>query len=234
MSAASPLDVPLYLERLEVGAMQNWAYLIGSRAKRQCLVVDPAWDVAAILRKAEQDGMEVVGALVSHWHPDHVGGDLFGHDIEGLATLLTKKSVPIHVNRHELEGVAKVTGVSKKDLVGHDGGEKVDVGDVAISLLHTPGHTPGSQCFLCHGHLLSGDTLFIRGCGRVDLPGGDSEQMWKSLHTVLKRLPPATQLHPGHHYGPIAESTIGEEARENPYLNAPTLADWHGMMGRGY
>jgi len=231
---APPTEGPLYLRRIPIGAMQNNAFLIGSRSQRQCLAVDPAWDVDAILRAAEEDGMEVVGALATHWHPDHVGGDLFGHDIEGLATLLERKSVPIHVNRHEADEVARVTGVSKKDLVAHDGGDRIEVGDVAIQLLHTPGHTPGSQCFLCHGHLLSGDTLFIRGCGRVDLPGGDAEQMWKSLNLVLKRLPPETVLHPGHHYGPLDESTIGEEARENPSMNAPRMEDWLGRMSRGF
>jgi len=225
---------PLYLERMLVGAMQNWTYLVGSRARRQCLVVDPAWDVDAILRRAQADGMEVVGALATHWHPDHVGGDLFGHDIEGLRKLLERKSVPIHVNRHELEGVAQVAGVTKKDLVGHDGGDVLLVGDVSIKLLHTPGHTPGSQCFLSHGHLISGDTLFIRGCGRVDLPGGDAEQMWKSLNLVLKKLPPETKLHPGHQYGPIDDSTIADEARENPSMNAPRMEDWLGMMRRGF
>jgi glyoxylase-like metal-dependent hydrolase (beta-lactamase superfamily II) len=232
--AAGAATGPLYLRRVQLGVMQNWVYLVGSAAKRRCVVVDPAWNVDAIFRQAEQDGVEIVGALVTHWHPDHVGGDLFGHDIEGLAKLLERQALPIHVNRHELDGVAQVAGVSKGDLVGHDGGDAVEVDDVTIRLLHTPGHTPGSQCFLCHGHLLSGDTLFIRSCGRVDLPGGNAEQMWKSLNTVLKRLPPETVLHPGHQYGPIDASTIGEEARLNPAMNAPRLEDWLGMMGRGF
>jgi len=216
--SASPPPGPLYLERLEVGVMQNWAYLVGSRAKRQCLVVDPAWNIDAILRKAAQDGMEVVGALVSHWHPDHVGGDLFGHDIEGLATLLTKKSVPIHVNRLELEEVAKVTGVSTKDLVGHDGGDRVEVGDVAISLLHTPGHTPGSQCFLCAGHLLSGDTLFIRGCGRTDFQQGDARALYRAVREQIFSLPDRCLVYPGHDYRGLTVTSVGEEKLYNPRL----------------
>ncbi len=234
MSRQQPTDDPLYLRRLLVGAMQNYVYLVGSKATRECFVVDPAWEVDRILREAEQDGMTVVGALATHYHQDHVGGDLFGHDIEGLARLLERRNVPIHVNQHEKQGVAQVTGLSERDLVAHSGGDEIEVGDVKLKLLHTPGHTPGSQCFLAHGHLISGDTLFIRGCGRTDLPGGDPEQMWKSLNVVLKRLPPETVLHPGHQYGPIDASTIGEEARENPYLNVPKLQDWLSMMGRGY
>ncbi len=225
-------DGDLYLRRLQLGVMQNYVYLLGSRAKRECLVVDPAWNVASALAAAEADGMKVVGALATHWHPDHVGGDLFGHTIEGLPELLAKRDVPIHVQRAEADGIAKVTGVPLTQLVVHDGGDEIAVGDVKVKLLHTPGHTPGSQCFLCRGHLISGDTLFIRGCGRVDLPGGDSATMWKTLTGVLAKLPASTVLHPGHQYGPIDQSTIGDELRENAYLQAPTLDDWFAMMGR--
>jgi hydroxyacylglutathione hydrolase len=232
MTPTAAEESGLYLKPLLLGTMENWVYLVGSRAKRECVVVDPAWNVAAALDAAAADGMRVVGALATHWHPDHVGGDLFGHTIEGLAELLAKVDVPIHVQRAEAAGIAEVTGLSPKQLVTHDGGDEIEVGDVRIKLLHTPGHTPGSQCFLCHGHLISGDTLFIRGCGRTDLPGGDPEQMWKTLHGVLRKLPPDTVLHPGHRYGPIERSTIGEEARENPYLNVPSLDDWLRMMGR--
>lgn len=214
--------------------MQNYVYLIGSKTTRECLVVDPAWNIDAILREADNDGMKVIGALATHYHQDHVGGDLFGHDIEGLARLLERRAVPIHVNEREKAGIAEVAGVAAKDLTAHSGGDEIAVGDVKIKLLHTPGHTPGSQCFLAHGNLISGDTLFFRGCGRVDLPGGDPAQMWKSLNDVLKKLPAETELHPGHQYGPVEKSTLGEESRENPYLNVPTLDDWLGMMGRGY
>ena len=232
MTPTAAEESGLYLKPLLLGTMENWVYLVGSRAKRECVVVDPAWNVAAALDAAAADGMKVVGALATHWHPDHVGGDLFGHTIEGLAELLAKVDVPIHVQRAEAAGIAETTGLPVKQLVAHDGGDEIAVGDVRIKLLHTPGHTPGSQCFLCHGHLISGDTLFIRGCGRTDLPGGDPEQMWKTLHGVLRKLPPDTVLHPGHRYGPIDRSTIGEEARENPYLNVPSLDDWLRMMGR--
>jgi glyoxylase-like metal-dependent hydrolase (beta-lactamase superfamily II) len=222
----------LYLRRLQLGLMQNYVYLVGSRAKRECLVVDPAWNVGAALSAAEHDDMKVVGALATHWHPDHVGGDLFGHTIEGLPELLARQDVPVHVQRAEAAGIAKVTGIAPRHLVVHDGGDEIAIGDVKVKLLHTPGHTPGSQCFLCRGHLISGDTLFIRGCGRVDLPGGDSETMWRTLTGVLAKLPADTVLHPGHQYGPIDHSTIGDELRENPCLNVPRLEDWFGMMGR--
>ncbi len=214
-------DGDLYLRRLQLGVMQNYVYLLGSRAKRECLVVDPAWNVASALAAAEADGMKVVGALATHWHPDHVGGDLFGHTIEGLPELLAKRDVPIHVQRAEADGIAKVTGVPLTQLVVHDGGDEIAVGDVKVKLLHTPGHTPGSQCFLCRGHLISGDTLFIRGCGRVDLPGGDSATMWKTLTGVLAKLPASTVLHPGHQYGPIDRRPSATNCARPPTCRRP-------------
>ena len=99
----------LYFVQQLVGDMQNFAYLIGSRSARQAFVVDPAWDVTGLLDRAAQDGVEVVGALVTHYHQDHVGGEIFGQRIEGLARLLELSPMPIHVNKHEAKGVMQVT-----------------------------------------------------------------------------------------------------------------------------
>jgi glyoxylase-like metal-dependent hydrolase (beta-lactamase superfamily II) len=106
------------------------------------------------------------------------------------------------------------------------------VGNIGIKLLHTPGHTPGSQCFLVESRLVSGDTLFIGGCGRVDLPGGDAEQMYHSLTQVLGRLPGETRLYPGHDYSDKPVSTIADELRDNYYLRIGSLEDWMGLMAR--
>ena len=172
----------LYFEQIAVGQMANFAYLLGSRSSREALLVDPAWSVDALLDKAESDAMQVVGALVTHYHQDHVGGSIFGMDIEGLARLLERKPVPIHVNEHEAEGLRQVTGASESDLVRRQGGDVIELGGIRVRLLHTPGHTPGSQCFLVEesgeaGRLVSGDTLFLGSCGRVDLPGANPEDM---------------------------------------------------------
>src|SRR5262245_15651029 len=146
--------------------MANFAYLVGSRSTREALVVDPAWSVDALLDRAAADGMRVVGALVTHYHQDHVGGRIFGFDIEGVARLLERAPVPIHVNEHEAEGTCRVTGASASDLVRHAAGDAIELGPLRVRLLHTPGHTPGSQCFLVEqpgapGRLVSGDTLFL-------------------------------------------------------------------------
>jgi len=215
-----------------IGAqMLNFVYLIGDRASRDCLVVDPAWDVRGILDAIEQAGMRLSGVLATHYHPDHVGGDLFGHRVEGLAELKSLRDVPVHVNRNEADGIRTLTGLSENDLVRHEGDDVVMAGKIPVRLIHTPGHTPGSQCFLVGEQaLVSGDTLFVAGCGRVDLPGGDSEEMYRTLTQRLSKLPDDVVLLPGHHYGHAPSSTIGEQRRENPFLQVRSLEEWRRLM----
>lgn len=212
--------------------MANFVYLVGDDVERMCMVVDPAWDVEGILDVVDRDDMMVVGALVTHYHPDHIGGNIFSHDIEGLARLLALRPVKIYVNEREAEGVKEVAGVSDTDLETVRGGDEVSIGKMNLRFLHTPGHTPGSQCFLAGSTLISGDTLFIRGCGRLDLPGGDPSQMYHSLTQVLAKLPDETLLYPGHDYSSKPVSSIGEEKRENYYLKVPNLETWNLLMNR--
>lgn len=225
----------LYFAQLPVGEMANLAYLIGSRSQRKAYVVDPAWNVDGLLDQAEIDEIEIVGALVTHYHQDHVGGEIFGLSIEGLGRLLERKPVPIHVNKHESQGLIQVTGVSESDLVIHEGGDRLELGGVGVRLIHTPGHTPGSQCFLVEerdqpDQLVSGDTLFLDGCGRVDLPGSDPAAMYRSLE-ALKQLPDSTTLFPGHLYSPEGHGSMGDQKRTNPYLRAASLEMFLGFMG---
>ncbi|MDJ0787809.1 MAG: MBL fold metallo-hydrolase [Myxococcota bacterium] len=226
----------LYFVQIAAGEMANLVYLVGSKETRECLLVDPAWNVDALVDQAEADGMTVKGALVTHYHQDHVGGSIFGMQIEGLDKLMARCPVPIHVNDHEAEGLKKVTGVSESDLVRHGGGDTLELGGTRIRLLHTPGHTPGSQCFLVedaagHSRLVSGDTLFLGSCGRVDLPGGDPEALYESLHGTLGKLGDETLLYPGHRYSSEPYSSLGDERRSNPYLRVSTLRDFLGFLG---
>src|SRR5262249_27977729 len=134
--------------------MVNFSYLIGDRATGEALIVDPAYGVGELVDQAEADSMRVVGVLATHHHPDHVGGSMMGFAIRGISELMGRISVPVHANRHEASLISKVTGLSQGDIVAHDGGDEVQVGDVRVELLHTPGHTPGSQCFLVEGMLV--------------------------------------------------------------------------------
>ena len=128
--------------------MANFVYLIGDDRTRECMVVDPAWDIRGIIDFVEQEEMQLTGALVTHYHPDHVGGEIFGHSIAGLSDLLALRPVKVHVNEAESEGIKVVTGLSDSDLEKHAAGSEVSIGGIKVKCLHTPGHTPGSQCFL--------------------------------------------------------------------------------------
>ena len=211
--------------------MVNFSYLIGDRTKGEALVVDPAYGVSELLDVAASDGLRVVGALVTHHHPDHVGGSLMGYRIEGIAELLGLQSMPVHAHREEAALVARVTGLPAGDVVAHDSGDRVAVGDVEIELLHTPGHTPGSQCFLVDGMLVAGDTLFLEGCGRTDLPGSDPEAMYESLQR-LSTLPDDTVVYPGHRYSVPSTATLAAVKEINMVFKPPTKEAWLAMFGR--
>jgi len=207
--------------------MQNFVYLIGDPATRECVVVDPAWEIDTIVRTAEADGMTIKGALVTHTHQDHVGGHLFGMNIPGVADLLERVPAKVYVHKAEREFLRGFGS----DLVKVEAGTELAVGRLALTFIHTPGHTPGSQCFLVDGRLISGDTLFIGACGRTDLPGGDPTELHFSLTQRLGKLPDETILLPGHNYGGPA-STIGEEKRQNPFMRF-ALGDFLRAMGGG-
>ena len=221
---------PLIVEQLEIGPMQNFVYVVGSRTTREVAIVDPAWDIDGLLEHIESQGYKPVAALVTHYHPDHVGGSLRGQGIQGVADLIGKRNTPIYVHKEEAAGVRKVTGVSDNDMVQVSSGDTMKIGEIEVEFLHTPGHTPGSQCFRIKNTLVSGDTLFIQGCGRVDLPGSDPDDMYHSLQH-LAALPDDTLLLPGHNYSDVSQATMGEMKQTNHYLRIPDIDMWRQMMG---
>ena len=221
----------LYFKQLAIGDMANYVYLIGDQAERKAVVVDPAWDIDAILEQLDKDDMELVGALATHYHPDHIGGDMMGHSIEGLDKLLEKRPVKIYIHKAEAPYVAQTTGLESSDYVAVDGETTLDVGKIPVRFLHTPGHTPGSQCFLVDGNVVSGDTLFIGACGRVDLPGSNPEDLYYSLKQKLSALPDDTVVYPGHNYATDSSSTIGAEKKSNVFMRFENLQQFLSMMG---
>ena len=209
---------PLYLKQLELGPMQNFIYLLGDPTTREAAVVDPGWEIPRLLDVLQQDGYRLTGVFVTHAHFDHV---------MGLGQLLNAADVPVYAHREE----ASALTVDPSNLKVMGDGDIVHVGSVPVTLMHTPGHTPGSQCFLVDGRLLSGDTLFIRACGRCDLPGGDPKQLFESLSGKLKKLDDQTVLYPGHNYAEVPTSTIADEKRRNPFLQLQTLEEFLHMVG---
>jgi glyoxylase-like metal-dependent hydrolase (beta-lactamase superfamily II) len=210
--------------------MRNFAYLIGDRETGDAVVVDPAYAANDLVDVLESDGMQLSGVLVTHHHPDHVGGTMMGFTLKGLAELMERQSVPVHVNSNEAQWVSRITGIPLSDLTSHEHGDKVSVGDVEIELLHTPGHTPGSQCFLLDGRLVAGDTLFLDGCGRTDFPGGDVDEMFRSLQQLAK-LPGDPTVFPGHWYSAEPSAPLEDVKRTNYVSRASNLDHWRMLMG---
>jgi glyoxylase-like metal-dependent hydrolase (beta-lactamase superfamily II) len=210
--------------------MRNFAYLIGDRETGDSVVVDPAYAAGDLLDTLEADGMRLSGVLVTHHHPDHVGGTMLGFTLKGLAELLERTWVPVHVNANETDWVSNVTGIARSELTGHQNGDTIRVGDIDIELLHTPGHTPGSQCFLVDGRLVAGDTLFLDGCGRTDFPGGDVDDMYRSLQR-LAQLSGDPIVFPGHWYSAEPSAPLAQVRRTNYVYRASNLDQWHMLMG---
>jgi hydroxyacylglutathione hydrolase len=208
--------------------MQNYVYLLGSLETRKVAVVDAAWQIDTILQTAAKDDVQITHAFVTHTHPDHVGGRFAGVEIAGLTELLNKCKAKVVVHKAEADALKEL---SPSDIIKSESGDKIDVGGVEIQLLHTPGHTPGSQCFLVEGRVVSGDTLFIDACGRVDFPGGNAEQMYYSLTQKLMALPDDTILFPGHNYARKTQDTLGEQKKTNPYLRFTSLKQFLAAMG---
>src|SRR5215813_398622 len=150
----------IYLKQMELGPMQNFVYLVGDPVARECVVVDPAWEIDTIVETIAADGMTLKGALVTHTHQDHVGGSLtewgMPGRIPGVEELLGRVPAKVYVHRAEREFLRG----GSSDLVRVEGGTALSVGRLSVTFIHTPGHTPGSQCFLVDGRLIAGDTLF--------------------------------------------------------------------------
>lgn len=220
----------LIIEQIQIGPMQNFTYIVGCKSTREVAIVDPAWDIDGLLNLLQERDYKLKAALVTHYHPDHCGGSFGQNTVDGVAELLAKDPVKIYTHKLEAEGLKKVTGISDSDMAKVDSGDKLNIGDIEVEFLHTPGHTPGSQCFRVKQTLVSGDTLFIDGCGRVDLPGSNSEDMYHSIRK-LAALPDDTLLLPGHNYSAVPHATMADTKARNPYMRISDLDNWKIMMG---
>lgn len=199
---------------MELGPMANFVYLIGDMETKECAVVDPGWDVPAILKAAE--GMNLDKIFITHGHPDHTNG---------VIELVEKKNCKIYIQKSEIE----FWKFQWPSVVMLNDGDIISVGKRTVRAIHTPGHTPGSQCLEVDGHLLTGDTLFVNNCGRVDLPGSNPAQMYESL-AKLRKLDEKTILLPGHNYASEPTSTIGQEKKSNPFLRFQSSQEFLSFM----
>lgn len=192
----------IQIEQLLVGPMLNFSYVLADADAGVCAAVDPGWDARAIVETATKRGWRIDKILLTHAHFDHANA---------LADLAMDTQATVYVHREERGDIGPGYPIETTE-----DGTEIALGGLSIACLHTPGHTSGSQCFLADGNIFTGDTLFIDGCGRVDLPGSNPRDMVHSLKRLAK-LPPETKVWPGHDYGGMT-STIGELVRTNPYL----------------
>ncbi|MGA7799666.1 MAG: MBL fold metallo-hydrolase [Gammaproteobacteria bacterium] len=197
---------PYSIHALELGPMENFIYLIHDHATDRAAVVDPAWEVPEVLALADRLGVRITDILLTHSHHDH---------INGIEEVLARHDAQLHLAKAE----ARFWGHHLDLPTLHHGGDGIAVGETEIQLLHTPGHTPGSACYRLGDDLITGDTLFVFGCGRCDLRGGDPEQMYETLKDLARDLPPDTVIHPGHNYADRATSTVAEQIEGNPFLH---------------
>ena len=201
------------IEAMELGPMENFIYIIHDHASNRAAVVDPAWNVAHILDRAEEKGVKITDILLSHSHADH---------INGVQEVLDVCDAEVHM----LKAEASFSGKFQEIATLHYGGDTIMLGETQIEVLHTPGHTPGSACFHIGGELITGDTMFVFGCGRCDLAGGDPNQMFDTLNKIKHNMPQDTVIHPGHNYGENEVSTLEEQVEGNPFLHFDNKTDF--------
>src|SRR4029078_5710109 len=195
--------------------LQNFCEILYCPETRVAAIVDPAWEVDRLLREVDRLDLKVQLALITHTHEDH---------IEGVGELVAKTGATVVVNPREAERVRGAGG----SLVDAVDGRDFAIGRRGVRALETRGHTVGGTCYLADGWIVTGDVLFVGGCGRTDFQGGDAAAMWQSVRRLM-RLPGDTRVYPGHNYGETATSTIGHETRTNRFLRCATFDEFRAL-----
>ena len=198
--------------QIPVGQMANFSYIIADEKTGEAAIIDPSWDLEKIFDTLKKNRWKSKYIINTHSHFDHVLGNDQVAEITGA-----------NIVQHNNSQLAKQISVSEGDLV--------NVGDIAIRILHTPGHSPDSICLIVDGHLVfTGDTLFVGNCGRVDLPGSNPREMYTSLLEKVAKLDESLIVYPGHDYGPRPTSTIADEKRTNYVLKQRSMKEFLQFM----
>jgi hydroxyacylglutathione hydrolase len=204
--------------QLEVGLLQNFCEILWCPDTRQAAVVDPAWEVDTLLKEAKRLDVRITKILVTHTHNDHIDG------VEEMVQA-TGATVVIHPNEEKALPASAQPRLHVRDLLD------IPIGNRGVRALETFGHTVGGTCYLADGYVVTGDVLFVGGCGRTDFTGGNTAAMWTSLQR-LGALPEETRVYPGHNYGSTPTSTISRELAENRFLLCKTLEDFRALRDR--
>jgi len=203
----------LIVRKLVVGPYTSNCYIAGSEATGEGMIIDPGANAKEILRAVEKLGLTIKLIVLTHRHPDHVGAAAQVKEATGAGMAAHAECArylpqsPSYVYESSFEGAPKAERILEE-------GDRIDIGDLHFTVLHTPGHTPCGISIYGEGHVFTGDTLFNYGIGRYDLIDSDYDSLINGIKTKLLTLPPETIVHPGH--GP--DSTISTEKRANPFL----------------
>jgi len=203
----------IFLKQIPLGPMKNLSYFIGDKNSKKIAIVDPAWNVPSLIKEANDENLNIIGILLTHGHEDHVNG---------VEELLQTYNVPVYISEPD----ARFFRLNYETIHKTKDKEEIAIGDIKIKYLLTPGHTPGSQCFHIDNILITGDVLFVNGCGRCDLPGGNAETMYDTLFNKILKLPDSTIIYPGHQYHPLISDTLENQKRTNPFLLSCTKKEF--------
>lgn len=202
----------MIVHQILVGGMQNFTYVIADEKTNKGIVVDPSWDIDRVTKVIRQNNIKIELIVNTHHHFDHTNGN------EEMAKI-TGAPIAQHTES-ELD--------HDRDL--HDG-DTIEFGDSSLKVIHTPGHSTDGVCLLGDSKIIVGDTLFVGGCGRIDFPGGSARVLYKSLYDIICKLDDKITVYPGHDYGETPTTTIGQEKRSSPYLQAHSEDEFVTMLG---
>ncbi|MFT5698150.1 MAG: hydroxyacylglutathione hydrolase [Desulforhopalus sp.] len=208
----------MILHQFVVGSMAVCSYIVGCEETKKAAIVDPGGDEDLLLAEIEKLGLTVEYIIATHGHPDHVCGNRKLQEATGAKIIMHTADVAFF-EKPEVKSYFSMLGLEPSPPVDVmvNGGDEIKIGKVVLSVIHTPGHTPGGICLYSAPQLITGDTLFVGGLGRTDFPGGSHQELLESIRTQLLTLPAETVVWPGHGYGG-SQSTIGNEAASNPFL----------------
>lgn len=200
-----------------VGPYENFSHILVDEKSKKAIVFDPAWDAEHLSKRLELLGVTLEAIWLTHGHHDHTNA---------LNSLREIYSVPVYASQIEIDFInnvpealaSKVFLPLPNDIQGLNDGDTLTLGDTTVKIIHTPGHSSGSICFLLADDMITGDTIFIDGCGRADLPGSDPSALFESLTKIVKTVPHHVTLHTGHAYGPSNTATLESQIKTNPYL----------------